>query len=60
MEIGDSRMIARWHYRGSVPPPGNERFRMNLWLYESVLPEEDHEIVIASFAFHPNCLEDCP
>lgn len=44
---------AVWEYRGEVPPPGDERFRINLWLYEGALPTRDHEVVISSFSFVP-------
>jgi hypothetical protein len=51
--LADDQTIAAWDYPGEVPPPGNERFRINLWLYQSALPDGDHEVALASFAFVP-------
>ncbi len=51
--VTERQVAALWDYPGDVPPPGNERFRINLWLYQSALPSRDHEVVLSSFAFVP-------
>jgi hypothetical protein len=51
--VPDNLRVAEWEFSGAVPPTGDERFRMNLWLYQSELPDSDHEVVISSFAFIP-------
>ena len=46
--------IAFWSIEGEhVPDPGNERLRINLWLYEREAPSRPHEAVIRSFRFVP-------
>ena len=46
--------LADWKYTGrNIPPPGKERARANLWLFESKPPAsgEKQEVVIHSFKF---------
>lgn len=48
--------LADWKYTGrKIPPPGNERARMNLWLFRGKAPAAPvkEEIVIQSFEFKP-------
>jgi hypothetical protein len=45
-----------WRYTGrSIPPPGNERVRANLWLFQSRPPASGarQEVTIRSFQFTP-------
>jgi hypothetical protein len=47
---------AMYVYRGSdVPKPGDERVRLNLWLYGGNAPSNGQpvEIVVEAFAFAP-------
>lgn len=46
-----------WKYTGSdVPPPGDENFRINLWLFNAGSPSnnEEVEVVLGSFKFAKN------
>ena len=48
--------IAAYTYTGSdVPKPGDERVRLNLWLYTGAAPSNGQavEVVVSSFAFLP-------
>ena len=48
--------VATYVYRGTdVPKPGDERVRLNLWLFGGAAPSDGQpvEIVIESFAFAP-------
>jgi hypothetical protein len=48
--------LADWTYTGShIPPPGKERARANLWLFDGKPPAsgERQEVVLHSFAFQP-------
>ncbi len=46
--------IAFWSIEGPrVPEPGNERLRINFWLYRREAPTRTHEAVIRSFRFVP-------
>lgn len=48
--------VATYVYRGSdVPKPGDERVRLNLWLYGGSAPSDGQpvEIVVEAFAFAP-------
>lgn len=48
------QLIHEWDYRSpTVPPPGNENVRFNLWLFEGKAPSnvQESEMVISSFAF---------
>ena len=50
------QVIASYAYSGSdVPPTGDERVRLNLWLFGGVAPTDGQpvEIVIESFVFTP-------
>jgi hypothetical protein len=51
LSVPAGNIAASWRYDAQVPPPGNERFRINLWLYEGENPERDHEVIVRSFAF---------
>jgi hypothetical protein len=47
---------ASWQYSGSdVPLPGDERARMNLWLYRGAAPTDGKpaEVIVRSFTFTP-------
>ncbi|MEO7664719.1 MAG: glycoside hydrolase family 16 protein [Candidatus Limnocylindrales bacterium] len=46
--------IARSVYTGTdVPKPGDERVRLNLWLFNGTAPAAPAEIVVESFTFTP-------
>lgn len=48
--------IARWTYRGlDIPPPGNERTHINLWLQGGRPPSDgaEVEVVLAAFSSTP-------
>jgi hypothetical protein len=48
--------ISEWRNTGaSVPAPGDERVRMNLWLFNGTAPTngQEVEVVISGFAFTP-------
>ena len=46
--------IARYTYNGTdVPRPGDERVRLNLWLFNGTAPAGPAEVVVESFAFTP-------
>ncbi|MEE8289111.1 MAG: hypothetical protein V3R25_06835, partial [Nitrosomonadaceae bacterium] len=48
--------IQSWTYTGSdIPPPGVERMRFNLWLFEGSPPEsgQGDEVIIKSFHYRP-------
>jgi hypothetical protein len=48
--------VATYVYRGAdVPKPGDERVRLNLWLFGGAAPQDGQpvEIVVESFAFTP-------
>ena len=60
--IGDSAVpeqediISSWTYTGpNIPPPGGERMRFNLWLFEGQAPVSglEDEVVIQSFHYSP-------
>lgn len=49
-------LVATHLYRGTdVPKPGDERVRLNLWLFNGAAPMNGQpvEIVVESFAFAP-------
>jgi hypothetical protein len=49
-------MIYQWTYTGAyIPPPGQERVHINLWLLNGSAPVSGigDEMVISSFAFQP-------
>lgn len=49
-------IVATYLYRGTdVPKPGDERVRLNLWLYGGAPPMNGQpvEIVVESFTFAP-------
>ena len=49
-----SDVIAAFTYTGpDVPPPGNERLRINLWLVNGAAPEDGNpiEVILDSFTF---------
>jgi PKD repeat protein len=48
-------LISQWTYTGSqIPPAGNERVIINLWLFKGVPPSDmkESEVVIKSFSFN--------
>ncbi len=46
--------IARFTYTGQdVPIPGDERVRLNLWLFNGTAPAAPAEVIVESFAFTP-------
>lgn len=48
------KLISEWTYTGTqIPPAGNERVILNLWLYKGVPPSDlkEAEVVIKSFTF---------
>lgn len=50
------RPLARWQYSGAdVPEPGDERARINLWLYRGSPPTDrrEVEVVLSAFTFTP-------
>ncbi len=47
--------IESWHYDGAaVPSEGDERVRLNLWLFHTAAPAsgQDVEVIISNFQFH--------
>lgn len=47
-------LVASWTYTGpDIPPPGNERLRINLWLFRGDPPSDgcEVEVVVSGFAF---------
>jgi hypothetical protein len=53
---GAGNLIARYTYTGAdVPKPGDERVRLNLWLFNGAAPTNGLpvEVVVRSFAFTP-------
>ncbi len=53
---GTGSPIASYSYAGSdVPPSGDERVRLNLWLFQGAAPIDGQpvEVIIESFAFTP-------
>ncbi|MFH1373438.1 MAG: hypothetical protein ABII79_06570 [bacterium] len=49
-------LIYQWEYTGGdIPPPGGERMRFNLWLFDGDPPEQNKadEVVVSSFSFSP-------
>jgi len=49
-------VISSWHYAGpSVPPPGGERLRFNLWLLGGNAPTSGSgdELIVKAFTFTP-------
>jgi len=53
-KVGD--IIHEWTYTGaSIPPPGGERMRFNLWLFNGEAPTQniENEIIIKEFHFQP-------
>jgi hypothetical protein len=49
-------LIYEWNYTGSsIPRPGNERVRANLWLLNGAAPTSgaSDELVLRSFTFRP-------
>ena len=51
--VSDDSVLARWTFDGDVPPPGEEKIHINLWLYQTEHPSRDHEVVFRSFTFIP-------
>ncbi len=53
---GAGAQIASYSYAGAdVPPSGDERVRLNLWLFQGAAPTDGQpvEVIIESFAFTP-------
>ena len=50
-----SNIISSWVYTDSVPPPGDENVRLNLWLDQGHAPSDSNEVevIIRSFRFVP-------
>lgn len=47
-------LIAAYSYAGSdIPVPGDERVRLNLWLYQGAAPAGPQEVEISSFTYAP-------
>lgn len=49
-------LMDQWSYTGSgVPPKGNEKFRINLWLFNGYPPSDSQEVefIIDRFEFVP-------
>lgn len=53
---GASNTIAGWTYTQTVPEPGDENVRLNLWLNAGNAPArgQEIEIVVSSFVFSPS------
>ena len=54
--LDSGAVVASWAYSGSgVPVPGDERVRLNLWLFNGLAPTNGSpaEVVVESFAFAP-------
>jgi len=53
-DVAAGRVIQEWSTAGAaVPEPGDERLRINLWLYRGEPASRDHEVVIPSVRFTP-------
>ncbi|HSO28975.1 MAG TPA: glycoside hydrolase family 16 protein [Candidatus Sulfomarinibacteraceae bacterium] len=53
-DLSTGAEIARYRYAGSdVPVPGDERVRLNLWLFNGSAPAGPAEVVVESFVFAP-------
>jgi len=50
-ETDETEVLGSWVFNGNVPPPGDERVRMNLWLYKGGPAEHSFEVTIKSFVF---------
>jgi hypothetical protein len=53
---GPSMLLQEWHYKSStVPVPGGENPRMNLWLYQGSPPSSGQpvEVIVSSFEWLP-------
>ncbi|MFQ5584742.1 MAG: hypothetical protein ACE5GL_09940 [Calditrichia bacterium] len=49
-----STTISSWVYCGAdIPPPGAERMRFNLWLYQGNAAQTENEVIVKSFGFKP-------
>jgi hypothetical protein len=54
--LDTNAIVASYTYRGTdVPKPGDERVRLNLWLFNGAAPTNGQavEVVVESFAFTP-------
>lgn len=54
--LDSGAVVASYTYQGSdVPKPGDERVRLNLWLFQGAAPSSglSTEVVVESFAFAP-------
>jgi len=54
--LDTNQVVASYVYRGSdVPKPGDERVRLNLWLFDGSAPTNGQplEVVVESFVFTP-------
>jgi hypothetical protein len=47
-------VIHSWQYSSpDVPVPGTENIRINLWLYETVPPAQEVEVIVSAFSYYP-------
>jgi hypothetical protein len=52
--LDTNEVVAAYTYAGAdVPKPGDERVRLNLWLFEGHAPAAQAEVVVESFSFTP-------
>ncbi len=51
----EPRVVSRHRFTRGVPRPGNEKVRLNLWLFRGAVPDNDlpAEVVIRRFTFTP-------
>lgn len=53
-EPAASTTINSWRYEGAdIPPPGGERMRFNLWLFQGNAAQTKNQVIVKSFGFKP-------
>lgn len=46
-----SQLMHHWVFAGTPPTEGRVRFRMNLWLFQGMVPQQPVEMVVTSFRY---------
>jgi hypothetical protein len=55
VKLNDGTLLKNWLYTGNkIPTPGNERARINLWIYKNSKDLKETEIIIKKFEFDQN------
>ncbi|MBI3415073.1 MAG: glycoside hydrolase family 16 protein [Verrucomicrobia bacterium] len=55
-EVTDRPPVVRWTAMSGVPPKGNEKVHINMWLFNGLSPgnpDETYEVVVSDFQFKP-------